>query len=60
MRAALRQAAALRLRVIHLLTPGADEAADLAGLRALPGVQLFRPADALETAEVLGSCHATD
>jgi transketolase len=52
MRPALRLAADMRLRVVHVLTPRGDgDGADLAGLRAMSGVQVFRPADAVETAE---------
>ncbi|MBV9786186.1 MAG: transketolase [Acidisphaera sp.] len=61
MRPALRLAAQMRLRVIYVLTHdsiglGEDGSTHqpiehLAGLRAIPGVHLFRPADALETAE---------
>ena len=61
MRPALRLAALMRQRVIMVLTHdsiglGEDGAThqpieQLAGLRALPGVHLMRPADALETAE---------
>ncbi len=61
MRPALRLAALMRRRVIHVLTHdsigiGADGPAlqpveQLAGLRAMPGLCVFRPADAMETAE---------
>ena len=58
---ALRQAARTRKRVIHLLThhgaatgnaAGAHlPAGHLASLRAVPNVHVYRPADAIETAE---------
>ena len=61
MRPALRLAALAGRRVIHVLTqdsagPGEDGAVfqpveHLAGLRAMPDLCVFRPADALETAE---------
>ena len=61
MRPALRQAALAGTRVIHLLAydstgSGDDGAAHqpaghLASLRALPNLYVFRPADAMETAE---------
>lgn len=61
MRPALRQAALAGKRVIHLLAydsmgSGDDGAAHqpaghLASLRALPNLYVFRPADAMETAE---------
>ena len=61
MRPAIRMAAIMRQRVIHLFThdsigAGEDGAAtqpveQLASLRAMPNVNVFRPADAMETAE---------
>jgi transketolase len=61
MRPALRLAALMKLRVIHVLIDdsiglGADGATrqpveQLASLRAMPNLHVFRPADALETAE---------
>ncbi len=52
MRPALRLAAALRLRVVHVLSSdGVSEGEQLAGLRAMPNLHLFCPADALEAAE---------
>ncbi|HYZ61675.1 MAG TPA: transketolase [Acetobacteraceae bacterium] len=61
MRPALRLAAMMKLRVVHVLTHdsigiGEDGATHqpvehLASLRAMPGIQLFRPADAVEAAE---------
>ena len=65
MRPALRLAALMRQRVIHVLTrDGGDRAEDaaeggpahqaieqLASLRAVPNLCVFRPADAIETAE---------
>ncbi len=61
LRPALRLAAMMRRRVIHVLTHdgiglGEDGATHqpvehLAGLRALPNLFVFRPADAMETAE---------
>ena len=61
MRPALRLAALMRRRVIHVLTHdsigvGEDGAThqpveQLAALRAMPGVHVYRPADAMETAE---------
>jgi transketolase len=61
MRPALRLAALMRLRVIHVLThdsiglgedgPTHQPVEHLASLRAMPGVWMFRPADAMETAE---------
>ncbi len=61
MRPALRMAALMRQRVIHVLThdsigvgedgPTHQPVEQLAALRALPGVHVFRPADAMETAE---------
>ncbi len=65
MRPALRLAALMRQRVIHVLTrDGGDRAEDgtdggpahqaieqLASLRAVPNLFVFRPADAIETAE---------
>lgn len=61
MRPALRLAAIMRQRVIYVLTHdsiglGADgpthqPVEQLAGLRALPGLHVMRPADAVETAE---------
>ena len=61
MRPALRLAALMRLRVIHVLThdsiglgedgPTHQPVEHLASLRAMPNVHLFRPADAMETAE---------
>ncbi|MDE2199875.1 MAG: transketolase [Rhodospirillales bacterium] len=61
MRPALRLAALMRQRVIHVLThdsiglgedgPTHQPVEHLASLRAVPGVHMFRPADAMETAE---------
>ena len=61
MRPALRLAALMRQRVIHVLThdsiglgedgPTHQPVEHLAGLRAMPNLHVFRPADALETAE---------
>ena len=61
MRPALRLAALMRLRVIHVLThdsiglgedgPTHQPVEHLASLRAMPNVHMFRPADAMETAE---------
>ena len=61
MRPAIRLAALMRLRVIHVLThdsiglgedgPTHQPVEHLASLRAMPGVHVFRPADAMETAE---------
>lgn len=51
-RPALREAVAARLRTIFLLTDGDEDTADhLAGLRAIPGAFVFRPADDAEAAE---------
>ena len=61
MRSAIRLAALMRIRVIHVLThdsiglgedgPTHQPVEHLASLRAMPGVLMFRPADAMETAE---------
>jgi transketolase len=61
MRPAIRLAALMRIRVIHVLThdsiglgedgPTHQPVEHLASLRAMPGVLVFRPADAMETAE---------
>ncbi|HHN68239.1 MAG TPA: transketolase [Thermopetrobacter sp.] len=61
MKAAIRLAALMRLRVIHVLThdsigvgedgPTHQPVEHLAGLRAMPRLLVFRPADAVETAE---------
>ncbi len=61
LRPALRLAALMRQRVIHVLThdsiglgedgPTHQPVETLASLRAIPNVCVFRPADALETAE---------
>ncbi len=61
MRPALRLASIMRQRVIHVLThdsiglgedgPTHQPIEHLASLRAIPGMFLFRPADAIETAE---------
>ncbi len=61
MRPAIRLAALMRQRIVYLLTDdsigaGEDGAArqpveQLAGLRAMPNLQIFRPACAMETAE---------
>ena len=61
MRPALRLAALMRQRVIHVLThdsiglgedgPTHQPVEQLAGLRAMPGMHVLRPADAMETAE---------
>ena len=60
-RPALRLAAIMRLRLIHILThdgigvgedgPTHQPVEQLAGLRALPNTHVFRPADAVEVAE---------
>ena len=61
MRPAIRLAAMMRLRVVHVLThdgigvgedgPTNQPVEQLASFRALPNTHVFRPADALETAE---------
>ena len=61
MRPAIRLAALMRLRVIHVLThdsiglgedgPTHQPVETLASLRCMPNLNVFRPADALETAE---------
>ncbi len=61
LRPALRLSALMRQRVIYVLThnsigvgpdgPAHQPVEQLAGLRAIPGVVVFRPADAVETAE---------
>ena len=61
MRPALRLAALMRQRVIHVLThdsiglgqdgPTHQPIEHLASLRAMPGIVVLRPADAMETAE---------
>ncbi len=61
MRPAIRLAALMRQRVIHVLThdsiglgedgPTHQPVEHLASLRAMPNVHVFRPADAMETAE---------
>jgi transketolase len=61
MRPAIRLAALMRQRVIHVLThdsiglgedgPTHQPVEHLAALRAIPNLAVFRPADALETAE---------
>jgi hypothetical protein len=61
MRPAIRLAALMRQRVIHVLThdsiglgedgPTHQPVEHLASLRAMPNVLMFRPADAMETAE---------
>jgi transketolase len=61
MRPAIRLAALMRQRVIHVLThdsiglgedgPTHQPIEHLASLRAMPNVHMFRPADAMETAE---------
>ncbi len=61
MRPAIRLAAMMQLRVIHVLThdsiglgedgPTHQPVEQLAGLRAMPGLHVLRPADAVETAE---------
>ena len=61
MRPALRLAALMRQRVIHVLThdsiglgedgPTHQPVEQLASLRAMPGMQVMRPADAVETVE---------
>ena len=61
MRPALRLAALMRQRVIHVLThdsiglgedgPTHQPIEQLASLRAMPGMQVMRPADAIETVE---------
>ncbi len=60
-RPALRLAAMMRVRAVHVLThdgiglgedgPTVQPVEQLASLRAMPGVQVLRPADAVETAE---------
>ncbi|GAB4125894.1 MAG: transketolase [Rhodothalassiaceae bacterium] len=60
-RPAIRLAALMKQRVIHVLThdsiglgedgPTHQPVEHLAGLRAMPGLLVFRPADAVETAE---------
>jgi transketolase len=61
MRPAIRMAAIMHIRVIHVLThdsiglgedgPTHQPVEQLASFRAMPGVFMFRPADAMETAE---------
>ncbi|CAH2600219.1 Transketolase [Rhodovastum atsumiense] len=61
MRPAIRLAALMRIRVVHVLThdsiglgedgPTHQPVEHLASLRAMPNVYVMRPADALETAE---------
>jgi len=61
MRPAIRLAALMRQRVIHVLThdsiglgedgPTHQPVEHLVSLRAIPGLHVFRPADAIETAE---------
>jgi len=61
MRPALRLAAMMRLRLLHILThdsigvgedgPTRQPVEQLAALRAIPGLHVFRPADAVEVAE---------
>ncbi len=61
MRPSIRLAALMRQRVIHVLThdsiglgedgPTHQPVEHLASLRAMPNVHMFRPADAMETAE---------
>ena len=61
MRPSIRLAALMRIRVIHVLThdsiglgedgPTHQAVEHLASLRAMPNVQVLRPADAMETAE---------
>ena len=61
MRPALRLAAMMRLRVVHVLThdgigvgedgPTHQPVEQIASYRAMPGMHVFRPADALEAAE---------
>ncbi|MSP03879.1 MAG: transketolase [Acetobacteraceae bacterium] len=61
MRPALRMAALMRLRAVHVLThdsiglgedgPTHQPVEHLAALRAMPNVAVFRPADTMETAE---------
>jgi transketolase len=61
MRPAIRMAAIMQIRVIHVLThdsiglgedgPTHQPVEQLASLRAMPGVFMFRPASAMETAE---------
>ncbi len=61
MRPAIRMAAIMRIRSIHVLThdsiglgedgPTHQPVEQLASLRAMPNVHMFRPADAMETAE---------
>jgi len=60
-RPAIRLAALMRIRVIHVMThdsiglgedgPTHQPVEHLAALRAIPGLLVFRPADAVETAE---------
>ncbi len=61
MRPAIRLGALMRQRVVHVMThdsiglgedgPTHQPVEHLASLRAMPGLHVFRPADALETAE---------
>lgn len=61
MRPSIRLAALMRQRVIHVLThdsiglgqdgPAQQPVEQLAGFRAMPGLHVMRPADAVETAE---------
>jgi transketolase len=61
LRPALRLAAVMRLRLVHVLThdsiglgengPTYQPVEQLASLRAVPNLHVFRPADAIETAE---------
>ncbi|MGI9400133.1 MAG: transketolase [Rhizobiaceae bacterium] len=60
-RPAIRLAALMKIRVIHVLThdsiglgedgPTHQPVEQIAALRAIPNLQVFRPADAMETAE---------
>jgi transketolase len=61
MRPAIRMAAIMRIRVIHVMThdsiglgedgPTHQPVEQLASIRAMPGVFMFRPGDTMETAE---------
>jgi transketolase len=68
-RPAIRLAALMRLRVIYVMThdsiglgedgPTHQPVEHLASLRAIPRLQVFRPADAVETAEAWGCALAS-
>ena len=51
MRPALRLAALMKNRVVHVLTHESRAVEHLASLRAVPNLHVLRPADAIETAE---------